>query len=112
MDSVLLCRVASRSPCEATVCTADLCHQIENHFCLIDGTTYTFKVHSAAVLPGARCAVLQIGAFSQNGNASSTIAATMRVTAAVERLHSVPTFLDAIMRQWLFASIVTAPVVH
>ena len=112
MDSVLLCRVASRSPCEATVCTADISHRIENQFCRIDGTTYTFKVHSAVVLPGTRCAVLQIGASSQNGTAPAAIVATLRVTAALERLHTVPTFLDAVLRQWLFAAMVTAPLVH
>ena len=93
--------------------TADLCHQIENHFCCIEGTAYTFKVHSAAMLPGApRRAVLHIGASSRNEIGPAAITATMRVTAAVDDLHRVPYLLDSALRHWLFAEMVAAPVIH
>jgi hypothetical protein len=95
------------------VSTADICRQIDSHVCWFDGTTYTFEVHSIALLPGTPGqAILQVGASRRNAVGSPTLASCLRVTAAVHDLHRVPSLLTSALEQWLFASAPAGPVVH
>ena len=84
--------------------------QVESHSCQIDGVTYTFHVHSAAVLPGSH-ARLEIGGYRHNA-AGATLIATMRVTAALPELGRVPALLTKALGEWLVATIHAPKRVH
>ena len=92
--------------------TAQICRQVESHSCRIDGVTYTFHVHSAAVVPGSHArAVLEIGGYRHNA-AGATLIATMRVTAALPELGRVPALLTKALGEWLVAAIHAPTRVH
>ena len=83
--------------------TVEICRQVENHSCHIDGVTYTFHVHSAAVLPGSYGrAVLQIGGY-RHDPAGANLIARMRITAALPQLERVPALLTKALEEWLVA---------
>jgi hypothetical protein len=95
------------------VSTADIRRQIDCHICCIDGMTYTFEVHSIALLPGnPGHAVLQVGASRRNPGGPLALTSCLRVTAAVHDLHRVPSLLTSALEYWLFASAPAGPVVH
>jgi hypothetical protein len=74
--------------------------------------TYTFRVHSAAVLPGSHArAVLEIGGYRHN-TCGATLIATMRVTAALPELGRVPALLTKALGQWLVAQTSAPERVH
>ena len=95
------------------MCTAEICREIENHFCCIDGNAYSFKVHSAMVLPrGSGQAVLQIAAYKRVTSGAPAITARLRVTATFDELARVPSLLKSALEQWLFQSAPVGVTVH
>ena len=93
--------------------TADICRQINAHVCCIDGTTYSFEVHSITMLAGSRGhAVLEVGASRRNAAGPPALTSCLRVTAPVDDLHRVPSLLTRALQHWLFASAPTGPSVH
>ena len=93
--------------------TTDICRQIDCHVCCIYGATYTFEVHSIALLPGRPGqVVLQVGASRRNAVGPPALTSFLRVTATVHDLHRVPSLLTGALAQWLFACAPAGPVVH
>ena len=90
--------------------TAEICREIENLSCCIGGVTYTFRVQSAAMLPGRPGeAVLQVGALAEQPSGPA-VTARIRVTATLENLQRVPTLLTQVLEQWVVAGAPTGPI--
>ena len=113
VDRSLLCTCVSRSPCEVRpVSTVEISRQVENHSCHIDGVTYTFAVHSAAMLPCSNgLALLQVGGY-RHDVAGATLIARMRITAALPELERVPALLTKALEAWLVAPTLAPAPVH
>ena len=92
--------------------TVEICRQGENHSCHIDGVTYTFHVHSAAMLPGSDgLAVLQIGGYCHKAS-GPTLIARLRITAGFPELERVPALLTKALEAWLVAPTLAPAPVH
>jgi hypothetical protein len=89
-----------------------ICSQIDSRSCHIHGETFLFEVQSASMIAGPPShAVLQIAAFRRTVSGTE-LAATMRVTAAVEELERVPALLTTALEEWLLRTAAPLTRVH
>lgn len=93
----------------------NVCAPIENHTCAIAGTTYTFKVHSASIAhhpgdPALGMAVLEVHAFAHG--ADHLAAATVRITAPLNKVVSLPALLTKALSLWVVTSATDTATVH
>lgn len=93
-----------------------VCAPIESHTCAIAGTTYTFRVQSASIVPDhggpARgFAVLEVHAFA-HGAADHRATATVRITAPLNKVASLPTLLTKALSLWVIESATDAATRH
>jgi hypothetical protein len=94
----------------------NVCAPIENHTCSIAGTAYTFRVHSASISlhPGDRAqgiAVLEVHAFA-HGRSVHLAAATVRITAPLNEVVSLPVLLTKALSLWIVKSATDTAITH